>query len=136
MATKCPSPLSPECRPQLGVVEQHQAVLEVMGGLSVSEVARHYGVARQSVHRWLRRYESGGIGTALASAPTLRHVLRPDLIHQLDVHATALGAFDDVVILDIRHELGLLELVATVLASEVGNIHRGPPVHLLRVFHH
>jgi len=42
---------------ELGVVEQrHQAILEVLGGLSVTEVARRYGVTRQTVHRWLRRY--------------------------------------------------------------------------------
>ena len=47
---------------ELGVVEQrHQAVLEVLGGLAVSEVARRYGVSRQSVHRRLRRYAAGGI---------------------------------------------------------------------------
>ena len=53
---------------ELGRVEQrHAAVLEVMGGLPVTEVALRYGVARQTVHRWLRRYAAGGIG-ALADA--------------------------------------------------------------------
>ena len=48
---------------ELGVVEQrHQAVLEVLDGLPVSEVARRYGVARQTVHRWLSRYAERGIG--------------------------------------------------------------------------
>ena len=47
---------------ELGVVEQrHKAVLEVAGGLSVTEVALRYGVTRQTVHRWLRRYEAGGL---------------------------------------------------------------------------
>ena len=47
---------------ELGVVEQrHKAVLEVMGGLPVTEVARRYGVTRQTVHRWLRWYAQGGI---------------------------------------------------------------------------
>jgi transposase len=47
---------------ELGVVEQrHQAVLEVLSGLPVSEVARRYGVARQTVHRWLCRYAERGI---------------------------------------------------------------------------
>ena len=36
---------------ELGVVEQrYQAVLEVLAGASVTEVARRYGVARQTVH--------------------------------------------------------------------------------------
>ena len=47
---------------ELGVVEQrHSAVLEVMGGICVSEVATRYGVTRQTVHRWLRRYAATGI---------------------------------------------------------------------------
>jgi hypothetical protein len=38
---------------ELGVVEQRfQAVLEVLGGAAVTDVARRYGVARQTVHRW------------------------------------------------------------------------------------
>ena len=43
---------------ELGVVEQrYRAVLEVLDeGASVTEVARRYGVARQTVHEWLRRY--------------------------------------------------------------------------------
>jgi transposase InsO family protein len=48
---------------ELGVVEQrYRAVLEVMDGAEVTEVARRYGVARQTLHGWLRRYaQEGGI---------------------------------------------------------------------------
>ncbi len=47
---------------ELGVVEQrHRAILEVSGGLTVTEVARRYGVTRQTVHRWLRRYAEAGL---------------------------------------------------------------------------
>ncbi|MCZ7532629.1 MAG: IS481 family transposase [Acidimicrobiia bacterium] len=47
---------------ELGVVEQRfQAVLEVLGGASVTDVARRYGVVRQTVHRWLRRYADSGV---------------------------------------------------------------------------
>lgn len=47
---------------ELGVVEQrYQAVLEVLGGATVTDVARRYGVARQTVHGWLRRYASQGL---------------------------------------------------------------------------
>jgi transposase InsO family protein len=47
---------------ELGVVEQrHKAVLEVLGGLPVTEVALRFGVTRQTVHRWLRRYEAAGL---------------------------------------------------------------------------
>jgi len=47
---------------ELGVVEQrYRAVLEVLEeGVSVTEVARRYGVARQTVHQWLARYANEG----------------------------------------------------------------------------
>ena len=48
---------------ELGVVEQrYRAVLEVLDGATVIEVARRYGVARQTVHGWLRRYAAAGLG--------------------------------------------------------------------------
>jgi transposase len=49
---------------ELGVVEQrYRAVLEVLeDGAPVTEVARRYGVARQTVHEWLARYAAGGLG--------------------------------------------------------------------------
>lgn len=48
---------------ELGLVEQRlAAVREVMvDGLTVSEVARRYGVARQTVHVWLRKYAAAGM---------------------------------------------------------------------------
>jgi len=47
---------------ELGVVEQrYRAVLEVLeDGTPVTEVARRYGVARQTVHEWLARYANDG----------------------------------------------------------------------------
>ena len=47
---------------ELRLVEQRdQAVLEVLAGAAVTDVARRYGVARQTVHGWLRRYGSDGL---------------------------------------------------------------------------
>jgi transposase InsO family protein len=47
---------------ELGVVEQrYRAVLEVLGGAAVTDVARRFGVARQTVHGWLRRYADQGL---------------------------------------------------------------------------
>jgi transposase InsO family protein len=47
---------------EMSVVEQrYRAVLEVQAGASVVEVAERYSVARQSVHRWLARYEAEGL---------------------------------------------------------------------------
>src|SRR5207247_6353474 len=49
---------------ELSVVEQrYQAVLAVIrDGVPVVEVASRFGVSRQAVHRWLRRYEAQGLG--------------------------------------------------------------------------
>lgn len=48
---------------ELRLVEQrYQAVLEVINdGASVTDVARRYGVARQTLHEWLRRYAADGL---------------------------------------------------------------------------
>jgi hypothetical protein len=49
------------CR--LSVVEQrYRAVLDAVAGVPVTEVADRYGVSRQSVHAWIRRYEDSGLG--------------------------------------------------------------------------
>ena len=47
---------------ELKVVEQrYQAVLQVLDGIPVTEVAERFGVARQTVHRWMARYRDGGL---------------------------------------------------------------------------
>src|ERR1700751_694366 len=46
---------------ELSVTEQrYRAVLEVLAGVPVTEVADRYGVSRQSVHAWMRRYRDEG----------------------------------------------------------------------------
>jgi transposase InsO family protein len=46
---------------ELSVTEQrYRAVLEVLARVPVTEVAERYGVSRQSVHAWLRRYRDEG----------------------------------------------------------------------------
>ena len=48
---------------ELSVVEQrYRAVLEAAAGVPVTEVAERFGVSRQSVHAWIRRYEQDGLG--------------------------------------------------------------------------
>ena len=69
---------------ELGLVEQRlSAVLEVVNdGVSVTEVAERFGVTRQSVHRWLRRYATHGLAglvdqsTAPGSCP---HQMTPQV---------------------------------------------------------
>ena len=47
---------------ELSVMEQrYRAVLEVVSGVPVTEVAERYGVSRQAVHGWLGRYEREGL---------------------------------------------------------------------------
>ena len=47
---------------ELGLVEQrYKAVCEVLDGATVTDVARRNGVARQTVHDWLRHYARAGL---------------------------------------------------------------------------
>ena len=44
------------------VEQRYDAVLAVIrDGMTVTEVAQAYGVTRQAVHRWMRRYEDAGL---------------------------------------------------------------------------
>jgi transposase InsO family protein len=46
----------------LSVVEQrYRAVMAVLSGARVTEVAAEIGVSRQSVHSWMARYRNGGL---------------------------------------------------------------------------
>jgi len=50
----------------LSVVEQrYRAILQAAAGVPVTEVAERFGVSRQSVHAWIRRYEQGGLGALM-----------------------------------------------------------------------
>jgi transposase InsO family protein len=47
---------------ELSVMEQrYHAVMEVISGAPVTEVAVRYGVSRQAVHSWLGKYQKGGL---------------------------------------------------------------------------
>jgi transposase InsO family protein len=59
---------------ELSVTEQrYRAVLEVRAGLPVTEVAERYGVSRQSVHAWLRRYRDEGPSGLADRSHKVRH---------------------------------------------------------------
>jgi transposase-like protein len=69
---------------ELGLVEQrYQAVLEVLNDAStVTDVAVRFGVSRQTVHRWLRRYASDGIAGLVDHVSTpgsCPHQMRPEV---------------------------------------------------------
>ena len=63
---------------ELGLLEQrHKAVLEVLNDARVTDVARRYGVVRQTLHDWLCRYarvtstpllRSKGLGTSRSAS--------------------------------------------------------------------
>src|SRR5262249_51206280 len=55
---------------ELSIMEQrYHAVMEVMSGAPVTEVAGRYGVTRQAVHLWLGKYRREG----LAGLPAHSH---------------------------------------------------------------
>ena len=66
---------------ELSVVEQrYQAVLAVIrDGVPIVEVAGRFGVSRQAVHRWLRRYEDQGLAGLVD-----RSHRPPRCAHQMD----------------------------------------------------
>jgi len=64
---------------ELRVGEQrYRAVWEVLEGASVTEVARRFGVSRQSVHTWLRRYAADqGLGDRSSRPYGCPHQMSP-----------------------------------------------------------
>jgi len=62
---------------EMSVTEQrYKAVLAVIAdGRTVGEVASEWGVCRQTMHRWLGRYESDGL-EAWATGRAGRHTAR------------------------------------------------------------
>jgi transposase len=64
---------------ELRVGEQrYRAVWEVLDGASVTEVARRFGVSRQSVHVWLRRYAAyQGLGDRSSRPHGCPHQMSP-----------------------------------------------------------
>ena len=76
---------------ELNVVEQRcQAVLEVLDGTPVTEVAQRFGVSRQTVHRWVARYRESGLA-------------RPaDRSHAPKAHSWRVSAEVEAVICDLR----------------------------------
>lgn len=60
---------------QLGVMEQrYHAVMEVLSGMAITEVAERLGVHRNSVHAWVRHYQENGLaGLADRSHRAHRH---------------------------------------------------------------
>jgi transposase-like protein len=65
---------------ELSVVEQrYHAVMEVAAGVPVAQVAARYGVSRQSVHAWVRKYGQSGLAGLADRSQTVTHTERPFL---------------------------------------------------------
>ena len=59
---------------ELGVVEQRtKAVYEVLDGADVTDVAKRYGVARQTVHKWVKRYANDGFSALVDKSSKPEH---------------------------------------------------------------
>ncbi|MEU4407808.1 helix-turn-helix domain-containing protein [Streptosporangium sp. NPDC023963] len=70
--------------------QRYHAVIEVLSGAKVTDVAERYGISRQSVHTWLRRYREGGLG-ALA-----------DRSHRVRAHPMQTPAAIEAMICELR----------------------------------
>ena len=67
---------------ELSVVEQrYLAVREALEGSKITDVATRYGVDRRTIHRWLNRYATKGLG-ALADRSSKPD--SPGRCHRLD----------------------------------------------------
>ncbi|MFI6485129.1 IS481 family transposase [Nonomuraea sp. NPDC050663] len=70
--------------------QRYDAVIEVLGGAKVTDVAARYGVSRQSVHTWVRRYRDGGLA-ALA-----------DRSHRVRAHPMQIAAAVEAMICELQ----------------------------------
>ncbi len=79
--------------------QRYDAVLGVIrDGFSVTEVARRFGVSRQSVHSWLQRYERGGLARGRASSDNATSgttIAEPDHRESGGSHEDERGGLDD-----------------------------------------
>ncbi len=92
------------------------------GGMSVTELARVYGVHRKTVHKWIRRYEAGGLEGLFEQSRAPRHRPRSvteevtELLVQLRRRHPTWGARKLLAVLE-RQQLGLrLPAASTVSA--------------------
>ncbi|MBB5981193.1 hypothetical protein HDA44_004534 [Kribbella solani] len=105
--------------------QKYQAVLAVLAdGRSVSEVAEQWGVSRQSVHAWLRRYEDEGLAGLAprsrrpGSCPhQLGGVVEARILELRRVHP---GWGPRRILYDLQHDPGLAELDGVVVPSRSG----------------
>jgi transposase len=76
---------------ELSVVKQrYHAVIEVLSGAKVTDVASRYGVSRQSMHTWVRRYRQSGLA-ALA-----------DRSHRVNAHPMQIPPSIEAMICELR----------------------------------
>jgi transposase-like protein len=93
---------------ELNVVEQRlKAVLEVLDGASVTDVARRYEVTRQSVRNWLRHHATDGF-KGLVDKPSrplsCPHQMRPEVEAMIVMWRRADGGLGPVSILNLLRD--------------------------------
>ena len=69
---------------------RYRAVLEVLDGAVISTVARRYGVSRQTVHAWLRRYARDGAVLNLEDRSSRPHGCRHQMAPAVEARVLVL----------------------------------------------
>src|SRR5215472_5463763 len=69
---------------------RYRAVLEVLDGAVISAVARRYGVSRQTVHAWLRRYARDGAVLNLEDGSSRPHGCPHQMAPELEARVLVL----------------------------------------------
>jgi transposase len=70
---------------------RYRAVFEVLDGAVISTVARQYGVSRQTVHAWLRRYARAGAVLNLQDRSSRLHGCAHQMAPELEAGVVVLG---------------------------------------------
>jgi DNA-binding transcriptional ArsR family regulator len=105
--------------------QKYQAVLAVLSdGRSVSELAEQWGVSRQSVHAWLRRYEDEGLvglaprsGWPASCSNQLGGVVEARILELRRVHP---GWGPRRILYDLQHDQRLADSPDVVAPSRSG----------------
>jgi hypothetical protein len=105
---------------QLGLPEQrHKAVIEVLNGATLMDVARRYGVARQTLHDWVRCYARNGMAALsdrCSKSATCPHQMPPEVEAPVCLIAGGTSAGDSNA---LRHELARDEVIPVPSRSAV-----------------
>ena len=97
---------------------RYRAVLEVLGGAVISMVARRYGVSRQTVHAWRRRYAREGAVLNLEDRSSRPHGCPHQMAPELEARV--------LVLRDANPRWGSTRIVYELGREGVVGVPRGP----------